>query len=248
MLTTRLSKDELVNKAKEHYRNSHWQVPNRLSNPHQQLAGELSLRPEFIAKRDGMEHFLYAPGRVTRSTFNLMKQVAFELDRKRYFCHIVVACDDRISRAHEQVLRKMGIGILLIRQGVPNVEHAAPELRCFRLPTTYGRVPRRYRARVRSALHAIHCGDVCVGVLDLAQVLETALSNCGITANTLGAMIGQAKTAGVLRNLASDAADRVNWPRIQRAHPGNHATRRRDIVNRVQDIVDDCLAVLFSLD
>lgn len=244
----RLSKDELVSQAKAHYRGQHWQVSRNLSRPFHSLIGELSLRPTFIVRKEGMELLVYASGKVTRSTFHLLKQVAFELEQVRCFCHVVVACDDHISRAHEQTIRKMGLGILLVRQGVPAVELAAPELRSFRLPTTFDRIPKKYRAGVRQALDKIHCGDVCVGVLDLVQVLETALTDKGVTVNTLGRKIGQAKASGVLRSLAADAADRVNQPRIQRAHPGKHATRRTKIVNRVQEIVDDCLAVLFSLD
>lgn len=243
-----LSKDDLVQQAKTHYRDAHWRVPIRLSKPHQQLVSDLSLRPDFIAQRDGMEHLVYASGKVTRSTFNLLKQVAFELDQMRCFCHIVVACDNRISKGHEQTLRKMGIGIILVRQGVPNVKQADPELRCFRLPTTFHRIPRRYRPGVRQALDTIRFGDVCVGVLDLAQVLETALANRGVPAKTLGGKIKDAKANGVLRSLAADAAKRVNSPRIQRAHPKGHTGRRNAIVIRVQEIVDDCLAVLFSLD
>ena len=67
-----------------------------------------------------MEHLVYAPGKVTDSTFNLMKQVLFELERMRCFCHVVVACDNRIGRAHEQSLRKMGLGILLVRFRLKN--------------------------------------------------------------------------------------------------------------------------------
>ena len=76
-----------------------------------------------------MEHLVYASGKVTRPTFHLMKQVAFELERMRCFCHVVVACDDRISRAHEQTLRKMGLGILLVRQGVPAAPDEPEEMR-----------------------------------------------------------------------------------------------------------------------
>lgn len=237
-----------MRQAKAHYRGGHWQVSNNLSRPFQKLIDELSLRPDFIGRRDGMEHLVYASGKVTRSTFHLMKQVAFDLEQMRCFCHVVVACDVRINKGHEQTLRKMGLGILWVRQGVPTVELADPELRCFRLPTTFDRIPRSYRTTVRRALDTIQCGDVCIGVLDLAQVLETALTDQGVTVKTLGAKIRDAKSSGVLSNLAAKAADRVNSPRIQRAHPGNHATRRRVIVNRVQEIVDDCLAVLFSLD
>ncbi len=247
-MTSRLSKEELVEQARAHYRNSHWQTPSRLGAPLERLLGELALRPDFVAQKDGMEHFVYAPGKVTRSTFHLMKQVLFELEQKTVFCHVVIVCDDNISRANEAVLRRMGLGILLIRQDVPHVELADPQLRCFRLPTTFDRVPTRYRRGVRESLHKIHCGDVCVGVLDLAQVLETALTDHGVAVNTLGAKIREATRSGVLRRLAADAANRVNWPRINRAHPGNHSARRRHIVSRVQEIVDDCLAVLFSLD
>ena len=247
-MSGRLSKDDLVIQAKAHYRGQHWQVSHNLSRPFQNLIGELSLRPTFIGRKEGMELLVYASGKVTRSTFHLLKQVAFELEQVRCFCHVVVACDDHIKRAHEQTLRKMGLGILLVRQGVPAVELADPELRYFRLPTTFYRIPKKYRVGVRQALDKIRCGDVCVGVLDLAQVLETALTDKGVTVKTLGVKIRDAKSNGVLRSLAADAADRVNSPRIQRAHPGKHATRRKEIVNRVQEIVDDCLAVLFSLD
>jgi hypothetical protein len=194
-----------------------------------------------------MEHLVYCSGKVTSATFNLLKQVLCDIDVERVLCHIVTVCEEKVSRQDESELRKLGIGILLIREDAHPNELAKPTLRCFREPTTYDRIPQRCRRKVRQSLQTISNGDVCVGVLDLAQVLEEELHRKGVTVNTLGAKIRDAAASGVLSAAAAAAAGRVNWPRIQRAHPRGHAVRRRDIVNRVQEIVDDCTAVLFSL-
>ena len=206
----------------------------------------LSRRPEIIAKKEGMEHFVYITGRVTDSTFKLFKQVIFDLELRTEFCHVVSVCTERVPSTKERSLKGMGVGILVVRQDAETFQLVRPRLVAFREPSSYDRVPRQIRARVREALRKIREDDVCVGVLDLAQALEYQLSQLGFT-GTLGQKIGQAQRADRLSTIATKAAQRVNWPRINRAHPGGHATRRSGIVARVQEIVEDCLAVMFAL-
>jgi hypothetical protein len=194
-----------------------------------------------------MEHLVYASGKVTTATFKLLKQVLCDIDVERVFCHVVTVCEESVSRQNESELRKLGIGILLIRQGAHPNELAKAKLRYFREPSTYDRIPKSCRPKVRHAIQKISDGDVCIGALDLAQVVEEQLTKKGVTVKTLGSKINEAVRTGVLSTAAAAAANRVNWPRIQRAHPKGHAVRRRDIVNRIQEIVDDGMAVLFSL-
>lgn len=247
-MPARFTKDELVEEAKAHYRATHWTVPNTLSAADASLAAQLSLRPSFIAKKDGMEHLVYVSGRITQATFNLQKQVLFEIAQNGVCYHVVLVAEERVTRTVENQLRAMGLGVLLIRRDAAPLELVDPSLQCFRPPSTWDRVPTRYRRAVKEAIGKVQTGDVCVGVMDIAQVLETALAHRGITVNTLGAKIKQAVTQQILRGMAANAADRVNQPRILRAHPTNHGGRRKKIVLRVQEIVDDCLALLFSLD
>ena len=222
-------------------------MPTRFAAADNALLNRLTLRPKFVARKDGMEHYVYATGRVTDATFKLFKQVLFDLESEGVVVHVATLCDERVSRDDETLLRRMGVGIIVIRAGATPNELARPRLRRFRCPTSFERIPVGIRPAVRQALAKIVDGDVCVGVLDLAQVLEQRLQTKGINVNTLGAKINEAANQNLLSTLAVNAAKRVNWPRILRAHPCGHAVRRRDIVNRVQEIVDDGLSVLFAL-
>jgi hypothetical protein len=240
----KFSSDELLDAAKEYYTTRGWNVPKTLSTAEEKLAGRLARRFEFLAKHDGMEHLVYVSGKVTDSTYKLHKQVLYDIELAREFCHVVLVFDERISKTDENRLKEMGVGVLLIRRQAAPLLLVQPRLRCFREPSTYDRVPTALRKKVRDAVNKILEGDVCVGVLDLAQILESRLQHPTITAKTLGGKINQAKANKLLSALAGSAASRVNVPRIKRAHPRGHGERRKAIVMRVQNIVEDCLAVL----
>jgi hypothetical protein len=237
----------LIAKAKEYYIGQGWVVPARLTAQETALWGSLSRRPEFVGKRQGMEHLVFATGKVTEATYKLFKQVLYDIDNRGECLHLVLICEERISVADENTLKGMGLGVLLIRSEADALLLVRPRLRSFREPPSYDRVPQHLRARVRQAIREMTEGDVCIGVLDLAQIMEGAISGPGITANTLGRKISQARAHGILSAAAEAAAHRVNLPRIVRAHPRNHRTRRLAIVRRCQQIVEDCLAVLFAL-
>ncbi len=219
-------------------------MPAAFSSAEEKLAGRLTRRFEFLAKRDGMEHLVYISGKITDSTYKLHKQVLFDIELAREFCHVVLVCDEKISKIDESKLKEMGVGVLLVRRDATPLMLIEPQLRCFRAPSTYDRVPPGVRRKVKDAVAKIIEGDVSVGVLDLAQILETRLQDARITAKTLGGKIKQAETHNLLSAMAASAASRVNIPRIQRAHPRGHRERRKAIVMRVQDIVEDCFAVL----
>ncbi len=240
----KFSSEDLRDGARKYYAAKGWSAPATLSPKEERLANKLSLRFEFLAKHDGMEHLVYVSGKITDSTYKLQKQVLFDVDVAREFCHVVLVCDEKISKVDESRLKEMGLGVLLIRKGANPLMLLQPRLRCFREPSTYDRVPIGIRKKTRDAVAKIIDGDVAVGVLDLAQILESRLSDSKITAKTLGAKIKQAEKHKLLSAMAAAAASRVNVPRIQRAHPRGHGERRKAIVMRVQDIVDDCFAVL----
>lgn len=246
----RLSRDELAAEARQYYRNQNWTAPNRFAAKEESFVSKLSVRPDLIAQRDGMLHLVYAAGRISQAAFNLYKLVLFDIEQLREFCHVVVGCEERVSQADERRLKEMGLGILLVRQDADTYMLAQPSLRCFRAPANYKRLPTRVRTGVKKAIQKIETDDVAVGVLDLSQVLETELDR--VVPQTfhrlaLGRKIQEAQNQGALTPIMVAAANRVNTPRIKRAHPGSHSQRRRDIVEGVQEIVDDCLAILFVL-
>ncbi len=247
MSRPRLTSDELIAAAKQHYVGQGWVVPSKLTARETVLWDSLSRRPEFVAKRQGMEYLVFATGKVTEATYKLFKQVLYDIDNQKEPFHLVLACEERIPVTDEKALKQMGLGVLLIRSQGDPLLLVRPRLRSFREPSTYYRVPQHLRAKVKHAIRDISEGDVCVGVLDLAQIMEGAIKGPGITAKTLGSKISQARARNILSAAGAAAAHRVNVPRIKRAHPASHSTRRTAIVARCQQIVEDCLAVLFAL-
>jgi hypothetical protein len=240
----KFSSDDLLTAAKQHYRSKEWTVPATLSTSEENFAGKLAVRFGFLAKHDGMEHLVYVTGKITDATYKLHKQVLFDIESTREFCHVVLVCDEKISKKDENKLKEMGLGVLLIRRDAAPLMLIQPRLRCFHEPSTYDRVPSGIRKKVKGAVTKIVDGDVCVGVLDLAQILENRLQNPAITAKALGGKINQAQKLNLLSPMAASAAFRVNVPRIKRAHPSGHGQRRKAVVMRVQEIVEDCIAVL----
>lgn len=247
MRPPRLTPEDLIAAAKAYYAAHGWTVPKNLTPAEKALWDSLSRRPEMVAKKQGMEHLVFATGRVTDATFGLFKQVIFDIDQKLECSHLVIVCERQVSAADERKLKEMGVGVLLIRTDADPLMLVQPRLCCFRSPKNYKQVPSGLRRGVQEAVRVIGEEDVCVGILDLSQILEGALKGSGITANTLGKKINQAQTTGLLTAKAAATAFRVNVPRIRRAHPNSHRVRRRDIVMRAQQIVDDCLAVFFAL-
>src|SRR5713226_3580108 len=98
------------------YRSKGWDASSTFIGHGAQLASRLTLRPDAIAKRDGSEHLVYAIGSVKEASFKLFKQVLYDIECDREFCHVVVVCTEKISQIHERVLKSMGIGVLLIRR------------------------------------------------------------------------------------------------------------------------------------
>lgn len=227
------------------YKGRGWAISARFSAADEELVGKLSRRPDMLAKYDGMEHLIFLCGRVTAATYKLQKQVLYDLDSRREFSHVVLVCEESVSKKDEALLRQMGVGVLLIRHDAVPVFLVHPLLRCFNFPAK-DRIAKRFRAKVVNALNKIRQEDVCVGILDLSQVLEDQLTAAGCTVRTLGAKIKDAETQRIFSREAAKAARRVNDPRITRAHPGNHR-KRRQVVQDAQSIVDDCLAALAAL-
>lgn len=194
-----------------------------------------------------MEHLVFATGKVTDATYKLLTLLLYDLERAREFSHVVIICEGKVPGVHENKLKEMGLGVLQIRKPLATLMLVKPRLACFKEPENYDRVAHRIRRHVREAARKIREEDVCTGVLDLAQILEQELTRCGCTDDTLGRKIRQAIGMNLLSDLEAKAAFRVNAPRVKIAHPRNHRTRRNAIVSRVQEIFDDCLAVLFVL-
>jgi len=242
-----LSSEALHTATIDFYKKTGWSASEVFTATEERLATRLSLRPAAIAKRDGMEHLIFALGKVTDATYKLLKQILFEIERQGELSHVVIMCADRVTQADERRIKDLGVGIVLVRQEGEPISLATPKLCCFREPK-YERLRPGLRAGVRNAVRKVAEEDVTVGVLDLAQILEKELEKRlpAFKGKPLGLLIREARKAGILSDLHEEAADRVNDPRIKRAHHANHATRRR-VVMKAQDIVDDCLAVLFAI-
>ena len=247
--------DSLIDAALDHYRSKGWTASKSFTGPTKKVVQSLTTRPQLVAKHDGMEHLIFAFGQVKDSTFKLIKQVLFDLELKRNAYHVVISVDKPVKQTDERLLKEMGVGVLQIRIGASAIQLVPAHLRCFRVSPTLERVPSRLRSRVRGILRQIREEDVCVGILDLTQVLEKEIDRiCAMkrtTPNTgrppaLGTLIGEARGLGILTNLVDTAAGRVNKRRSVRAHPRTDVERRR-LVSNAESIVEDCLAVLFAI-
>ncbi len=249
MAASLLSSNDLIELARRHYRSQGWTVPSRPNKAEATLVSSLARRPDFVVRRDGMLHLVFVSGKVTAATFRLNMQVVFDVQQTNEVCNLVTVCQDRVKPKDERELRKMGFGILIVRESDEPYFLAPAKLQQFDDAIQYEQIPQRLRARTRAAVRQISEGDVCVGILDLVQIVEAELERHvpGSKNWTLGRKINAAETSGVLRPMMKAAADRINFPRIKRAHPGTHNTRRKWIVSRAQAIVDDCLAILFGL-
>jgi hypothetical protein len=246
-----LTVEHLADQARAFLRGRQWQVPATLTPAQERRIVRLSARPAFIAKRDGMEQYVYPVGQVSSMTMSLHKQVVLDLELHQDFAHCTIVCEDGgLTADLERQLRLMGVGVIVVRRENQPYELLPPKLRCFHCPGSLDRLRQPLRPRVMQCLRAIESGDVCVGVLDLAQVLEGEFDRHLPThrGQTLGAKIAEASRQNLLKPLAIAAARRVNIPRIRRAHNRTHIERRRQIVERAQRVVDDCLAVLFALE
>jgi hypothetical protein len=245
----RLSSDELVEAAKQHYLGEGWAVPASLPKEVDTFISTLQRRPDFVAINDGMEHLVFATGRITDTTIGFQKQVLFDVDRKPRHSHIVLVCEEQVPRHREVEVRGMGVGILLIRTDAPPLPLVRPKLRGFRPRQELDSVPSRIRSRVSDALRRVSEENVCVAILDLVQIVELEMDRLVPSAKNrpFGTKINEAEARHLLSPLAIRAARRINVPRIRRAHPKPHSQRRRHIVDNVQSIVDDCLSMLFAL-
>src|SRR5438552_2600183 len=102
-----------------HYRAEGWAVPPSFPRDAEAFVCTLQRRPDFIAMYDGMEHLVFATGRVTDATIGFQKQVLFDLDRRPRHSHVVLVCEEPVPRTREVEVRGLGVGILLIRVGAP---------------------------------------------------------------------------------------------------------------------------------
>ena len=248
--------DSLVDAVVNHYRSLGWAASKSFTGTTKTVVESLAIRPQLVAKHDGMEHLVYALGQVKESTFKLIKQVIFDLELKRNAYHVVVAVEKKVNQPDERLLKEMGVGVLQIRSGATAIQIVPAHLRCFRVPPKLDRVPSRLRPRVKQILRRIREDDVCVGILDLAQVLEEEIDRVCVPKRTapktgrppaLGTLISEARSLGILTKLVDKAAGRVNDRRLARAHPRTAAERRR-LVSNAETIVEDCLAALFAID
>ncbi|MBI5759567.1 MAG: hypothetical protein HZA46_13695 [Planctomycetales bacterium] len=245
----RLSSDALTEASKEHYRGEGWSVPVSFPKDVEAFVSTLQRRPDFMATNDGMEHLVFATGRVSDTTIAFQKQVLFDIDRKPRHSHIVLVCEEPVPRTRESEVRELGVGVLLIRLDVPPLLLVRAKLRGFRPRQDLESVPARIRPKVKDALRRVSEENVCVAILDLVQIVELEMDRLvpATKDRPFGAKIHEAESKGKLSDLAIKAARRINVPRIRRAHPKTHAQRRKHIVDDVQSIVDDCLAMLFAL-
>lgn len=244
----RLTRDSLIARAKTFYVGRGWKSP-AWGQEEEKIASRLARRPDLICRCNGMLHLVFVSAKATPAAFNLHKQVLFDVESLRAFVHIVVVLEGSASSTIQKKFKEMGIGVLLIRQDGDPYYVVLPRLTCFKPPLGLKRVPAGLRAEVKDVLRIIAEDDVGVGVMDLSQILEKVLDRkvpAG-KGKSLGKKIELAKNAGLLTTLTRGAAKRVNNPRIKRAHARTHQQRRTHIVLRAQEIVDDCLALLFSV-
>ena len=246
-LTPTFTHDELVESAVDFYRRQGWSAVQRFTGSTSKFVESLSLRPSFLVKRDGMEYLCFPHGKISQATFKLMLQVVHEIDSSGDSFHVVVIAQAPISKLGEKALARLGVGILELRVDDQPRTIVEPSLRSFVPPRSYDLVPSRYRTKTRTAIEKVVRGDVCIGVMDLCQVVEEQCQTvCDRNDKPLGWMITELIRTGNLSTHTGNVARRMNKHRIKRAHPARH-TLRRKVVNEAQNIVDCCLALLFHL-
>ena len=245
--TPRFTHDELVDSAVAFYREQGCSVVQRFTGSLSEFVERLSLRPSFLVKRDGMEYLCFSHGKISQATFKLMLQVVHEIDSSGEPYHVVAIAQAPINKSGEKALTRLGVGILELSVADQARTIVEPSLRCFVPPRSYGLVPSHYRTKTRTAIGKVVRGDVCVGVMDLCQVVEEQCQTvCGRNDKPLGWMIRELIRTGKLSTHTGDVAKRMNKHRIRRAHPAGHSLRRK-VVKEAQNIVDSCLALLFHL-
>jgi len=245
----RLSVDDLKSLALKHYEGNGWLGSENFDKGTEAFVSKLPRRPELVATYDGMEHLVFLSGRLTASLLAVYKQLLFDVDQSGRPSHIVVVCEESVSTAMEKAAKEMGVGIVIVRSDGDPYRLLPPRLRAFRVGQMVDNLPQRIRTRVQNALRKIESDDVCVGVMDLVQVVEVEMDRVVPVTKSkpFGAKITEAENTSRLNAQAVKAARRINVPRILRAHPGTHIKRRRDIVVPVQVIVDECLALLMAI-